>query len=377
MSHQPGTLLTSSLDPAARHRATALARILAAGALALALSVSLAACTTGQGNTAASPSPTSVPTASLTTPTPSTTSDAPKSSGPVMVACQGETLVVQQVSLSTGSIQVLATFDDLPAYPPAASCGDSGTYNSLRLRQIFSPDFSKLAVTFKDSTDNSSHVGWIDTSGNITDISKKIVTGADFAAAPQHSNAIFDSVGKFVYFDNTKVQYVWLDAALSPVKTQPVGPPFGTDYIAPSGYVSDTDSLRESGRCWDLSSADGHSKLFLDTSEPIFGWVGNRQAYQLSGGRLTLVPTAPNSAEYNSYVGAPKGSGCNLTGKPITPVSDFRISSAMASPDGLVTIFQATRGEESALYKVPTNGSSDPVKIVDDLSGSVLIEWIN
>lgn len=377
MSHQPGTLPTSSLDAALRDRATALGRILAAGAFALVLSVSLAACTTEKGNTAAAPSPASVPTPSLTTPTPSTTPDAPEPSGPVMVACQGDTLVVQQVSLSTGSIQVLATFDNLAAYPPTASCGDSGTYNSLRLRQIFSPDFSKLAVTFKNSTDDSSHVGWIDTSGNITDITKKIVTGADFAAAPQHSNAIFDSVGKFVYFDNTKAQYVWLDEALSPVKTQPVGPPFGTDYIGPSGYVSDTDSLLGSGRCWGLSSADGRSQLFLATSEPIFGWVGKRQAYQLSGGRLTLVPTAPISAEYNSYRGAPKGSGCNLRGKSITPVSDFRISSAMASPDGLVTIFQATRGEENALYKVPTNGSSAPVKIVDDLSGSVLIDWIN
>ncbi len=82
-----------------------------------------------------------------------------------------------------------------------------------QLKEIFSYDMSKLAVSWFDNSDGSHRVGWVDKNGNLTDITNIIhPTTSDFSSqVPYDTAAVFSPEGYFVFSDHNKEKYVYVD----------------------------------------------------------------------------------------------------------------------------------------------------------------------
>lgn len=229
-------------------------------------------------------------------------------------------------------------------------CRTNVNNGPLIASEQFSPDFTKTVAQWTDPKDSSKHVGWIDTAGTTTDVTKAVSTPSDFSAAPAFTNPLFDAIGNFVFYDEAKRQWIWVDSSsLKVIKAVPATGDTGEDRTPP-GYIDASGFPLSEQHGEVVPSPD---RKFQTTVGPVQAWVSDNSYLALNNGTLWLRGAIPFSA---------LGSANTLpSDKQITPVSDYAVGSAVVSPDGKTTAFIAGRGKEHKLFTMSTAGS-DPTK---------------
>lgn len=116
--------------------------------------------------------------------------------------CQTFTINLDCINPDTGEVQHLRTFSSEDTHSCSLAKNGLG-YNTVLSRMHFNSDLTQLTATLT-LEDGSVHVGWIDESGEFTDVSAKIASDAgDFSAMTNHTNPCFGLGGYFYFRDAT------------------------------------------------------------------------------------------------------------------------------------------------------------------------------
>ena len=120
---------------------------------------------------------------------------------------------VYQYNLANGEKKEVFSFDNSSMLYSTTVDLQVSALHTYQLKAIFSPDMSKLAVSWKDRTDGANKVGWIDKNGNLTNITDKIHPAtSDFSSiVPDDSSPIFTPEGQFMFSDHNAEKYIFVD----------------------------------------------------------------------------------------------------------------------------------------------------------------------
>jgi hypothetical protein len=123
--------------------------------------------------------------------------------------------------------------------------------------------------------------------------------------------------------------------------------------ISPDGTLTERESMRDFMFAAEIPGAPGSKYCAEYNNFPQF-YPGDGTAVLQD---LTVVgPTTENG-----------GSGCNKTQtlRSLVPETDFAVGRATFDPARSLVYFTANRGQESYLFSVPLDGSSEPQRILD------------
>jgi hypothetical protein len=341
-------------------------RALLSSATATSLAVALVAC----GSPAASPPPvrSSEPSATPTSASPTTTSTAPAApAGPVLATCGEGGVALSAVDPDTGASSDIATFAAASSLVGASDgpvttwsvCSAGTTLSAYLARQVFSPDLDRMAVNLRDATTDSAHVGWIDAATGVTTDVTTLLTEASggYSAQPQHSNALFDKDGNFGYFDGVTSQYVFVDPQTrAAVRSQQLDPRGSAlMFQMPDGSISNNSSGLDRGMVLTVPMPGGG---VLDSSSysPVVWIVDGTRGLEISE-----PINAPNTLGVKTA--GPDDPATEGEASPITPLTDYVIRSAVTDPTATTAVFTASRGQTLDAFRVPVDGSAQPVKI--------------
>lgn len=259
------------------------------------------------------------------------------------------------------------------------------------IRSLFDQNFTKVAVVIEDRASGVWHVGYVDRSGQLTDL-----TGDEdsFGREPREENAVLSADGQTVWFnalDDT--------AGSGPVQSHVASRPVSGDHEATQHWkgAKDTErglitmgnptrvalgfhaSLAPDGKHVEI---DGHivptpdrpgviPPDIVDTAQSVTdgqnvtGWIDNDTVLSdLSGNfyAVDITPKAKRSA-------------------PILPDNDRKNMAMVPSPDGRQIVFQSRQNDSTTFYVVGTEPGSTPTQIKDDDrlatlgKAAVFIEW--
>lgn len=309
----------------------------------------------------ASPSATSsslaAPQTVAATPTP-TASDIPvvtstPEPGPAVLFCNETFYAINIMDTVTGGTHGYMDFS--PVETPTFACdlgAPGGQMAGSRYRQIFSEDFSRLAVNWTDSTTNSRRVGYVDqSSGQTVDVTALISGEGGFGAVPQHNNALFSPDGQFFFYDVTDHTHNWVDLDSGEItQTTPVEGNAESWWIGQDGLPESTFNMSGIGYAKEIRTSDPSLVIDLFDDTQVSNWFDGTRALAVKDGQLGVLD--PQSGDINHETAA------NFTA--VTPASDFDIGSAVADPTLETVYFTAARGEEHFFFKVPADGSAEP-----------------
>jgi len=236
-------------------------------------------------------------------------------------------------------------------------------------RQLLSPSLDRMAVQWRDPEDGSSHVGWVDADGALTDVSQRLASGSsDFAAAPQHVNPLFDAKGHFVYVDSVDSTLHTLDSS-SLAETGKVKKGYSAAWFEPDGSVDANPPSRQP-----VDILYGMPGGYLLAADDIMDVVSDTEAVLLVENRLKI--TGPAYERVSTANSDRKYHALDRNKVPaITPVSDWRIETASVAPDKRRVAFVATRGQERSVFVVQIDGKAQPQKIMDFRTDQSLWFW--
>lgn len=156
--------------------------------------------------------------------------------GPILIEGSFlEGFTAAQMNLSTGEMKTVFSFYNDKQYSFAFDTSKQYYLGSYFMQQLFDGDMTKLAVSWYDQSNSSSHVGWVDQEGNLTDVTALIHPNtSDFSSkVPQDRYALFSPDGYFFFTDMNEECYCYLDSkTMSIIKREPV--------IIEHGKYSDT-----------------------------------------------------------------------------------------------------------------------------------------
>ncbi|MDQ3402657.1 MAG: hypothetical protein M3548_04580 [Actinomycetota bacterium] len=305
-------------------------------------------------------------TAETTTATTTTSVPAQPPRGPLLATCTATAVTLSTLDPLTGASASVAEFSaansSLGATTGPATtwsvCASGTTLASYLARQVFSPDFGRMAVNLRVSETDSAHVGWIDaTSGAVTDLTALLAgSGGGFTAQPQHSNAVFDQDGNFGYFDETTDEFVWIKPdTKAKLRSQKVENPGRTVLLLPDGSVSGTTSGLDRGMVLTIPMPGG-GVLDSASSSPVV-WIVDKSR----GLQIGEPVNAPNTLGVK--LAGPDDPATEGQVVPITPRTDYVIRSAVSDPQAKTAIFTADRGQTLDVFRVPLDGSAQPAKV--------------
>lgn len=118
--------------------------------------------------------------------------------------------IVVNIDPDSGNIATLARFVDMSR----SADGKYHYYLMERIpshtnyREIFSPDFDKIALTQMDAESGVTHAGWMDSNGEFFDVTAVLYpdAGSSFSDVVRHVSSGFTEDGYFVYNDNHYVE---------------------------------------------------------------------------------------------------------------------------------------------------------------------------
>lgn len=304
--------------------------------------------------------------------------------GPVLCVLNSGTFQpdsLAQVDPSTGEWTDVGSFSRSEA---ATTLSPLGTVHlgGWYFEQCFDPGLYLMAVNLEETSDGSQHVGFIDRNGNLTDVTSMLTpTKSDFAALPQHGNALFDSAGNFVYVDYATKELKRLD----PVTMKPVGAavnvanqygniPYAV-ILQPDGSVDtyQSDRLFDRAMVFDFILPNGN-KITSFSESSIQDLVSADSVLVLW--RELWGASAGTTLKIVSAGSVDGGDTENAEAIPaITPPTDWLIENASVSGDGSRVAFVASRGEERALFIMPVDGSSEPARVSDVPANARLLFW--
>ncbi len=320
------------------------------------------------------------------------------------------------MAIPEGGGQPLAQIEiPLPAGTSTAFDCRDGSY---AFRQVFNEDYSRMAVTIRNSADQSEHVGYINTAtGELVDLETD--STSDFAAASQNHNAVFDPASGDLWFvagnpsgmnvgtimsmpadggDSAETgeafQYVGQDKFVLAGKSGHIAIPTNSNGLPLPNPPGTVTALYNS-----IGGAELRAALTLvDPANPEgdHGKEGER-VLSVEGQDLPapgLVPVAwvdddtlitsvdistmsnLRASSLQLFDFSPDLQGLQSTYRVI-PDSDRTNRSPVVSPEGDTLAFLSYRGETGGLYTVPLSesGPTDPTLLSDTTYPGVLLEW--
>jgi hypothetical protein len=291
--------------------------------------------------------------------------------GPVFWVYNNYGLSIEQIDLTTGErVEIFpnigkTTIKDLNF----ASSGDhlGGWANE----QMFDAKLEKMVVSWTEQSDDSTHVGWIDRNGELTDVTAIVsASESEFAARPRHKNPLFTNDGMFFFVAETQsapATYSLFD----PNTMSLVGSPVEFDYSSYAydhfgslvGCMFGMDGQMMGRRLngSDMSVYDLRLPNGTIVQSSSMGWklmehVGDDKALMMSKKAIAIIHGGDDAS--------------NATA--LTPETDYNIDGATASGNQIA--FTAYRGNEHTLFVVPVEGGQ-PKKVADLEDGDGLMFW--
>jgi hypothetical protein len=309
--------------------------------------------------------------------------------GIAVVSCTN-VVEVDFVDPATGRTASSVSFPEPEGGAPLFLCN---LFPGAYARGSFDPQFNRMVVSFSEN-DGSSHVGYEDSAGRVTDVTQQL-TPSSFASVPNQVDPLFGADGSFFFEDRPDMQ-VFSVSANGSGPAQPRGPVSTTafalgpnDEILPvtqEAYGAGQPIPNPSGSEWVDSSFDAAGiavgapgqladvSISADTSQICHpqAWVDNYRvlcSMQTKGNiNVSSVGLVTFDAGYGS---------ASLS--ELTPTTDRAIDSIVVSPDGTEYAFTSTQGSELSLYVSSLSGGEP--RLVESLGAShqpsppALLEW--
>ncbi|MFJ5729281.1 hypothetical protein [Streptomyces paradoxus] len=325
------------------------------------------------------------------------------------------TFTVPAEAVVAGADDVASPLVDLCADNfPAAGTSEDGprAVAATRLRQLFDKDFSRMAVVLIDRETEATGVGYVDTSGKLTELSGE--QGEDFGDTPKEENAVFAQDGSAVWFTETdssdRVRIAsrsvagdhavteqaggdgnYMDGAGLALAGDPVRGLFGKEVrISPDGRKATAFITWQGYNVADvpqrsaLLKAEGvkATGIPFDADCYPYGWVDDRTV--LCGPRLGEAkdPERKNSfwtldtSRLDGTADLPKGA----LGGPIIPATDRKNTVRAISQNGKQMIFASLQGTRLDFFVSAIAPGATPKKITAGgadraLSVGDVLEW--
>lgn len=217
-----------------------------------------------------------------------------------------------------------------------------------------SPDFTKVAAT------NQGKVGWVDTSGNFTDVTPKVDTGAFGGNPPSFATVGFDGAGNFFYVETTS---------------------HGMEtYKLAAGSTSNAQKISSEM----LTNTNGeltYDGSMLVGCNTVVNWLGPDYSVQANGNQINKLRVSGQDSK-----GCPTVDSYS-TATTLLPTSNtVTVTNAVGNHDGTKVAFMysgsSMNNSEPGLYIVSADGSGQPTKVnLPNLSGQELtqmtfLKWI-
>ncbi len=145
-----------------------------------------------------------------------------KIDGPLVFEGSTDNFNLYQVDIHTGKMHNVFSYTNNNQFSFSVDLNPDYLPAYLR-KQLFSSDLDKLAVNWIDSHDGSKHVGWVNNSGTLTDITNKVHPSSNSFSSkvPNDTNALFAPSGDFFFCDLNSEKYYYVDPnTLSIVKEE-------------------------------------------------------------------------------------------------------------------------------------------------------------
>lgn len=295
--------------------------------------------------------------------------------------------------LCSNALDDIGVTDDGPRPIPQSS-----------LRRLFDKDYTRMAVVLIDRETEATRVGYVDTSGKVTELSAE--EAEEFADVPQEENAVFSEDGSAVWFtefDEGTVRIASRSVSGDHARTEQgsgalnnmnarlatVGDPargvHGVDVrISPDGrkalaHIDGYSIVDLPQRSAVLGAETDGSYISFDIN--CYGWVDevrvlcgphgsaedpDRQNsfFTLDTSGLAGIDEVPDSA----------------MGEPIIPATERENTVQAISPDGKQMIFASLQGSRLTYHLSSTAPGASPQKISEPraeeaMSAGYVLEW--
>jgi hypothetical protein len=262
------------------------------------------------------------------------------------------------------------------------------------IRAMFDDAFTKVAVVIQDPQSEATHVGYVDRSGKLTDLTGN---GDEFGITPKEQNAALSSDGQTVWYSNyvSSSDYDWESDDLNyhlmsravggdhkavehwrGHESDELGPiTVGTPsrvvvttsgaHVSPDGrHIAVGGAIVSTPEPGGLVSPDVIDGAVSPGCENLVGWIDND----------TVLCAVNDFHAQDIAVGAKKGA-------PILPANDHATYAMVVSPDGQKVIFLSQVEAAATYYIGDTEPGSTPTKITDSGrlttlgDAAVFIEW--
>ena len=301
---------------------------------------------------------------------------------------------VYQYNIETGNKTEIFSFTN-SSKGYATTIDIDGKYiPCYKLKEVFSDDMSKLAVTWFDVSDSSHRVGWLDKNGNLTDITNIIhPTTSDFSSkVPYDTSPVFTPDGQYMFADHNKEKYVYVDInSKTVVKEEDVmrkhssitntDKPIWNILYLPNGKMDEASHYTGTYDYLDFGDYQLKVASTKDNSSGIFGYdlidsgvivginhkgSGNVSQNGKSVAKYGVGYSQPN--EFNSYDYSPDNYAT------ITPETDYSLERCVYH-NGRIA-FTGTRGSERYLFVINDGDGEQSVRqVVSIPKGEELLFW--
>jgi hypothetical protein len=275
-----------------------------------------------------------------------------------------------------------------------------------RVRPIFDQDFTKIAVVIRDENTKATHVGYVDRSGKLTDLTDLTGSADGFGVTPYEQNPVFAPDGSSVWFTYPDPQ----DQDVTHIASRPlagdhklvdqwhgdgnrlltlslVGTPV-RGLLADAVHVS-PDGRRMaawanvSGAVFDIPARTGRltketavHPVSLQPKGPttcsdVIGWTDNH----------TVLCAGGNSASsYDIFVTQDVDTPTAPTSAAILPANDRQNFAQVISPDGKQFVFVSQQGDVKSFYVSATTPGSTPAKVEPSADftlpdTAIMVDW--
>ena len=329
-----------------------------------------------------------------TMPTTTTSSPPPVTSGLVFVACPEPGIsngtTVTFVSPTTGKPTAVRRFPLTSSMSTTYGCG-RGTVSApvfpMQTLQDFDNTFSRVAVKDTNSSDSSTHVGYVSSSGTFTDLTH---SAGGFSSAPQDSDPVFQpGTDTFWYasdvgFNTNTGELHKVDITSGTDQSQgTVTAPF---LVSTVGSILEAPSHPDWSDWAEMAAPDGSA--YLDYSDT----TGGPDYHLIIGSNIEAVPDqgdAPlcqpaafvsNSQALCDNLSLANVSQGGIVFTSLLPVTDRTNSEPVLSSDAKSVAFLSQQGSTTGVYTVPISGGQ-PTEVIADISVTpnlgALTAWIS
>lgn len=248
---------------------------------------------------------------------------------------------------------------------------------------VFDSKIERVAVNWNNDKDGSQHVGWMDKSGNVTDVTNIVHPAtSDFSSVlPKDSYSLFTTDDKLVFYDGNEDLYCYFDPETNSIvdkydiKSDPnyefhvfygldsENHPTWGSYVNFGGI---TYSINEGTQDF-VKYDDGYVLFHMSNSSGEDNSGTNRRIYVSGVGVSDLKEPESYESIDSPYYPA--------DGEYITPESAYSIENMVYSNENI--FFTAIKGTERSLFKMSyvNRVAGEPEKIteIDSSWGDVLM----